>query len=107
MTTEEDKIKVEGVVVEALPRAWFRVRLDNGHEVLAYLSSKSRKSNIRIMLGDRVVMEISPSDATRARIKFRQSNKASSAVEKSSVDQLAGDSTTNAPPPEKKKRKGK
>ena len=72
MTKEEDKIQVDGVVIEALPGTQFRVRLDNGHEVLAYLSGKMRKHYIRILLGDRVSMEMSPYDLTRARITFRQ-----------------------------------
>ena len=72
MAKEEDKIRAEGVVVEALPGTQFRVRLDNGHEVLAYLSGKMRKHYIRILLGDRVTLEMSPYDLTRARITFRQ-----------------------------------
>ena len=72
MTKEEGKIKVDGVVIEALPGTQFRVKLDNGHEVLAYLSGKMRKHYIRILLGDRVAMEMSPYDLTRARITFRQ-----------------------------------
>ncbi|GJQ53386.1 MAG: translation initiation factor IF-1 [Anaerolineaceae bacterium] len=72
MAKEDDKIRAEGVVVEALPSTQFRVRLDNGHEVLAYLSGKMRKHYIRILLGDRVVIEMSPYDLTRARITFRQ-----------------------------------
>jgi translation initiation factor IF-1 len=71
MTKEEDKIRAEGVVVEALPGTQFRVRLDNGHEVLAYLSGKMRKYYIRILLGDRVRVEMSPYDLTRGRITFR------------------------------------
>jgi translation initiation factor IF-1 len=62
MAKEEDKIRAEGVVIEALPGTQFRVRLDNGHEVLAYLSGKMRKHYIRILLGDRVAMEMSPYD---------------------------------------------
>ncbi len=72
MAKEEEKIRAEGIVVEALPGTQFRVRLDNGHEVLAYLSGKMRKHYIRILLGDRVTMEMSPYDLTRARITFRQ-----------------------------------
>jgi translation initiation factor IF-1 len=68
----EDKIQVEGLVVEALPGTQFRVRLDNGHEVLAYLSGKMRKYYIRILLGDRVKVEMSPYDLTRGRITYRQ-----------------------------------
>ena len=68
---KEEKIFVEGTVIEALPDTQFRVRLDNGHEVLAYLSGKMRKYYIRILLGDRVRLEISPYDLTRGRIVYR------------------------------------
>jgi translation initiation factor IF-1 len=71
MAKEEEKIQVEGTVVEALPGTQFRVRLDNGHEVLAYLSGRMRKYYIRILLGDRVRVEVSPYDLTRGRIVFR------------------------------------
>jgi translation initiation factor IF-1 len=80
MTKEEGKIKVDGRVFEALPGTQFRVRLDNGHEVLAYLAGKMRKHYIRILLGDRVSMEMSPYDLTRARITFRQRKNASAPV---------------------------
>ncbi len=72
MAKDEDKIQVEGNVVEALPGTQFKVRLDNGHEVLAYLSGKMRKYYIRILLGDRVRVEVSPYDLTRGRIVYRQ-----------------------------------
>jgi translation initiation factor IF-1 len=68
---KEEKIEMEGTVVEALPGTQFRVRLDNGHEVLAYLSGKMRKYYIRILLGDRVRVELSPYDLTRGRIIYR------------------------------------
>ena len=68
---KEDKIDVEGTVIEALPGTQFRVRLDNGHEILAYLSGKMRKYYIRILLGDRVRVELSPYDLTRGRIVYR------------------------------------
>ena len=71
MAKEEDKIRADGVVIEALPGTQFRVRLENGHEVLAYLSGKMRKYYIRILLGDRVRVEMSPYDLTRGRIVFR------------------------------------
>jgi translation initiation factor IF-1 len=71
MAREEDKITVEGQVVEALPGTQFRVLLDNGHEVLAYLSGKMRKYYIRILLGDRVKVEMSPYDLNRGRITYR------------------------------------
>ncbi len=71
MAKDEEKIEVEGTVVEALPATQFKVRLDNGHEVLAYLSGKMRKYYIRILLGDRVRVEMSPYDLTRGRIVYR------------------------------------
>jgi len=71
MAKEEDKITVEGLVIEALPGTQFKVRLDNGHEVLAYLSGKMRKYYIRILLGDRVKVDMSPYDLTRGRITYR------------------------------------
>jgi translation initiation factor IF-1 len=69
--SKEEKIEVEGTIVEALPNTMFRVQLDNGHEVLAYLSGKMRKYYIRVLLGDRVVVELSPYDLTRGRITYR------------------------------------
>ncbi len=72
---KEEKIKVEGTVTEALPGTQFKVLLDNGHEVLAYPAGKMRKYYIRILLGDRVALEMSPYDLTRARITYRH-NKA-------------------------------
>mgnify|MGYP003482720733 FL=1 len=80
MTKEEGKIKVDGVVIEALPGTQFRVKLDNGHEVLAYLSGKMRKHYIRILLGDRVALEMSPYDMSRGRITFRQRKQAPNAA---------------------------
>lgn len=69
---KEEKIQVEGTVIEALPGTQFRVLLDNDHEVLAYLSGKMRRYYIRILLGDRVKLEVSPYDLTRGRITYRQ-----------------------------------
>ncbi len=71
MAKDEGKIQVEGNVIEALPGTQFKVRLDNGHEVLAYLSGKMRKYYIRILLGDRVRVEMSPYDLSRGRIVYR------------------------------------
>jgi translation initiation factor IF-1 len=68
---KEKAIEVEGTVVEALPDAMFRVELDNGHRVLAHLSGRMRKNYIRVLLGDRVAMELSPYDLTRGRITYR------------------------------------
>lgn len=71
MTKTEEKIVVEGTVVEAMPSTTFRVQLDNNHTVLAYLSGRLRKYYIRILLGDRVKVELSPYDLTRGRIVYR------------------------------------
>jgi translation initiation factor IF-1 len=76
MAKKEEKIEVEGTVIEALPGTQFRVELDNGHEVLAYLSGKMRKYYIRILLGDRVRVEISPYDLKRGRITYRYKRRA-------------------------------
>lgn len=71
MAKKEEKIEVEGTVVEALPNTQFTVELENGHQVLAYLSGKMRKFYIRILLGDRVKVEMSPYDMNRGRIIYR------------------------------------
>ncbi len=71
MAKADDKIELEGTVVEALPNTQFMVELENGHKVLAYLSGKMRKYYIRILLGDRVRVEITPYDLTRGRITYR------------------------------------
>jgi translation initiation factor IF-1 len=71
MVKEEEKIQVEGTVIEALPGTQFKVRLENNHEVLAYLSGKMRKYYIRILLGDKVRVEMSPYDLSRGRIVYR------------------------------------
>jgi translation initiation factor IF-1 len=71
MANKEDKLEVEGVVVKALPNTQFTVELDNGHRVLAYLSGKMRRYYIRILLGDRVRVEMTPYDLSRGRITYR------------------------------------
>jgi translation initiation factor IF-1 len=68
---KEEGIQVEGTVLEPLPNAMFRVELDNGHRVLAHISGKMRMHYIRILPGDRVLVELSPYDLTRGRITFR------------------------------------
>ena len=67
----KDAIEVEGTVSEVLPNATFKVTLENGHEILAYLSGKMRKFYIRVLEGDRVKCEMSPYDLTRGRITYR------------------------------------
>jgi translation initiation factor IF-1 len=69
---KEEAIEVEGSVIEPLPNAMFRVKLDNGHIVLAHISGKMRKFYIRILPGDRVTVELSPYDLTRGRITYRE-----------------------------------
>ncbi len=69
--SKKDAIAVEGKISEALPNAMFQVVLDNGHVVLGHISGKMRKNFIRILPGDRVVVELSPYDLTRGRITFR------------------------------------
>ncbi len=70
--SKKDVIEVEGTVVDALPNTTFKVRLDNGHEVLAHISGKLRMNYIRILPGDKVVVELSPYDLTRGRITWRK-----------------------------------
>jgi len=69
--TKEEKVEVEGTVIEALPNTMFTVKLDNGHKVMGYLSGKMRRYYIRILLGDRVKVEMSPYDLTKGRITYR------------------------------------
>ncbi|HET8947284.1 MAG TPA: translation initiation factor IF-1 [Candidatus Polarisedimenticolia bacterium] len=69
--SKEDAIQVEATVVEPLPNAMFRLALDNKHEVLAHISGKMRKNFIRILTGDRVLVELSPYDLSRGRIVYR------------------------------------
>lgn len=68
---KEEGIQVEGTVIEALPNASFRVVLENGHEILAHISGKMRRHYIRILLGDKVLLELSPYDLNRGRITYR------------------------------------
>jgi len=69
--SKDDVIEIEGVVVETLPNAMFKVELENGHIVLAHVSGKIRMHYIRILPGDKVTVELSPYDLTRGRITYR------------------------------------
>lgn len=69
--SKEGVIEAQGVVTETLPNAMFRVKLDNGHVILAHISGKMRMHFIRILPGDRVTVELSPYDLTRGRITYR------------------------------------
>jgi len=68
---KEDVIEVEGTVVESLPNTNFKVKLENGHEVLAHISGKLRMNYIKILPGDKVKLELSPYDLSRGRITWR------------------------------------
>ena len=68
---KEDLIEVSGTVSELLPNAMFRVKLDNDHEVLAHTSGKMRKNRIRVLTGDKVMIEMTPYDLTKGRITYR------------------------------------
>ena len=68
---KDDAIQVEAIVIEPLPNAMFRVKLENEHQVLAHISGKMRKHFIRILTGDRVLVELSPYDLSRGRIVYR------------------------------------
>jgi translation initiation factor IF-1 len=69
---KEDLIEFNGVVIELLPNAMFRVRLENDHVILAHTSGKMRKNRIRVLVGDKVTVEMTPYDLTKGRITFRQ-----------------------------------
>ena len=69
--SKTDVIEIEGVVVEKLPNAMFKVELENGHKVLAHISGKIRKNFIKILPGDKVKVELTPYDLTRGRITYR------------------------------------
>ena len=68
---KQDVIEVEGIVTETLPNAMFQVKLDNGHMVLAHVSGKIRMNFIRILPGDKVLLELTPYDLSRGRITYR------------------------------------
>ncbi|MEN8196101.1 MAG: translation initiation factor IF-1 [Pseudomonadota bacterium] len=91
---KEDLIEAEGVVTEVLPNARFRVTLDNGHDVLAYTAGRMKKFRIRILTGDRVTVELTPYDLTKARINFRHKTDAPG----------PGPGAGNRPPPRRRRR---
>ena len=68
---KEGSIEFQGVVLELLPNAMFKVKLDNDHEILAHSSGKMRKNRIRVLAGDKVTVEMTPYDITKGRITFR------------------------------------
>ncbi|MDR0552819.1 MAG: translation initiation factor IF-1 [Holosporales bacterium] len=70
--SKEDLVEFSGVVTELLPNAMFRVELENGHIILAHTSGKMRKNRIRVLVGDKVTVEMTPYDLTKGRITFRE-----------------------------------
>ena len=68
---KEEHIEFDGLIIELLPEGRFRVKLDNDHEILAYTAGKMKKNRIRSLVGDRVIVEMTPYDLTRGRITFR------------------------------------
>lgn len=75
--SKEEGIEMEGIVTEALPNTHFKVKLDNGHIVNAHISGRMRKNYIRILMGDRVTVQLTPYDLTKGRITFRNKEGAS------------------------------
>lgn len=71
MAKKDDVIEFEGEVVDTLPNTLFKVRLENGHEIIAHISGKMRKNYIRILTGDKVTVEMTPYDLSKGRIIFR------------------------------------
>ena len=72
--SKEDHIEMAGVVIDTLPNTMFRVKLDNGHVVIAHISGRMRKNYIRILTGDKVKVELTPYDLSKGRITFRDKN---------------------------------
>ncbi len=68
---KQGAIKVDGTIIDTLPNATFRVKLDNGHEILAHISGKMRMNYIKILVGDKVTVELSPYDLSKGRITYR------------------------------------
>ncbi len=74
MAKKEDIIEFEGEVIDTLPNTQFKVRLENGHEIIAHISGKMRKHYIRILTGDKVKVEMTPYDLSKGRITYRAKN---------------------------------
>lgn len=68
---KEELLEFEGIVSELLPNATFRVKLDNGHQIIAHTAGKMRKNRIRVLAGDKVMVEMTPYDLTKGRITYR------------------------------------
>jgi translation initiation factor IF-1 len=79
MMAKEELLEFEGLVIEALPDARFRVQLDNGHEIVAYTAGRMKKNRIKTLAGDRVTVEISPYDLGKGRLVFRHKDERAAA----------------------------
>lgn len=73
--SKSDYVEAEGIVLESLPNTTFKVQLDNGHEIMAHISGKLRMHYIKILPGDKVILEMSPYDLTKGRIIWREKGK--------------------------------
>ena len=71
MSSKEDLMEFDGTVLELLPNAMFRVKLENDHEIIAHMSGRMRKNRIRVLAGDKITVEMTPYDLTKGRITFR------------------------------------
>lgn len=83
---KEEAIEMEGTVIETLPNTHFRVQLENGHIVIAHISGRMRKNYIRIIMGDRVTVQLTPYDLTKGRISFRNRDSKDAALAKEAKD---------------------
>jgi translation initiation factor IF-1 len=83
---KEETIELAGIVLETLPNTMFRVKLENGHVIIAHISGRMRKNYIRILTGDEVKVEISPYDLSKGRITFRGKEKAKDKPEEKAED---------------------
>ena len=99
---KEEMLEFEGVVAEVLPDARCRVKLDNGHEVIAYTSGRMKKNRIRILAGDRVTVEMTPYDLTKGRINFRHKDARSGG----GATGASGGQTSGGPPSGYQRRGG-
>lgn len=82
---KEEQLLIEGEVIETLPDARFKVRLENGHMLIAYVGGRMRKNNITVLTGDRVRVEVSPYDISKGRIIYREMNHKKSKVDASLI----------------------
>jgi translation initiation factor IF-1 len=95
--SKEEGIEMEGVVIEALPNTTFRVQLENGHIVIGHISGRMRKNNIRILMGDRVTVQLTPYDLTKGRITFRNRDNSKDNKEAAALKEAADKEAASSP----------